>query len=169
MRVVVTLSVLALLGCGQAFSVDPRTISGVDEEFVPYVDAYLRFKGRRMSYDIPIRFADLENDKAGKCTIWSSGHRQIQIDSYLWHNVLDEGAKYQLVFHELGHCDLNRGHVNSTTNNIPDSIMYPYVFSLNDSNIDFYVRELFSTIYSSSARYRAVNGDNCIEYIQDGF
>src|SRR5690606_17670169 len=61
-------------------------------------------------------------------------------------NYSDEAKEYvaadreQLMFHELGHCILNRSHTNST-----NSIMYPYHLSANYyiNHYVNYIAELF--------------------------
>jgi hypothetical protein len=128
---------------------DPRTISGVNPVFQPYVDEYLSYKGYSLDYDIPIQFSDLEDLTAGLCTRWSTGERQIQIDEYHW-NYMNEGQRINLIAHELGHCDLNRDHILDIRNGSPISIMYPYVFTLYPSTIINYMTELFNPTVSTS-------------------
>lgn len=140
------ISFLFLSACGQpGFQTapsDPRTIVGVDPVFTPYVNEYLVYKGHGLYYDIPIQFADLDGSTVGVCTRWSTGQRQIQIDKDYWDNWLDEGERREVIAHELGHCDLNREHVDHVYPAI--SIMDPYVFSLTPSSITNYMTELFS-------------------------
>jgi hypothetical protein len=131
---------------------DPRTIHGVNEEFLPYVDNYVAYKGSAISYDIPIQFSNLEHPKIGVCTIWTTGERQIQIDREAWTS-LSDSERIGLIFHELGHCDLNRGHINTRhyysgnhiSGDVPDSFMYPYNFFSSHyiELFNYYVKELF--------------------------
>lgn len=56
---------------------------------------------------------------------------------------MEDAQKKQLIYHELGHCELERTHTNSR-----DSIMWPYGFSdYRAENFNFnpepYVKELF--------------------------
>lgn len=157
---------LMLTACGQGFQThsDPRTIVGVDPEFAPYVQSYTGYKGRGLNYDIPIQFADLQGNTVGLCTRWSSGERQIQIDRDYWNNYLDDGEKYEVIFHELGHCDLNRDHVSTTNNGVPNSIMYPYVFSLYSTTVANYMAELFNASPATSATSLASEMD-CVHDI----
>lgn len=146
MRRLFILSLLFLTACGQpGFQTapsDPRTIKGVDPVFAPYVNEYIAHKGAGLYYDIPIQFAELNGNTVGVCTRWSTGERQIQIDREYWDNWLDEGERREVIAHELGHCDLNRGHVAHA--NPATSIMDPYVFSLLPSNYANYMVELFN-------------------------
>lgn len=144
---------LMLTACGQGFQTktDPRSISGVDPAFTIYINSYLHYKGSGLAYDIPMQFADLNGNTVGLCTRWSSGERQIQIDRDYWENYLDEGEKYEVIAHELGHCDLNRDHVVHASP--ATSIMDPYVFSLYSTTIANYMVELFnpSSVTSSTS------------------
>lgn len=57
----------------------------------------------------------LENNIAGQCTSFSNGvGNTVRIDTEFWeqaHSTLREFV----VFHELGHCVLGRGHLNTQT------------------------------------------------------
>lgn len=138
---------LMLCACNPGFLAenDPRLIRGVDPVFDHYVTAYKTYKGSELSYDIPIQFADLKDNTVGLCTRWSNGYRQIEIDRDYWKNVLTKGEKLNVIFHELGHCDLNRNHTTTlSSDGRPTSIMYPYVFNLYPTSVARYVIELFN-------------------------
>lgn len=88
----------------------------------------------------------------GTCTVYSSGSRAIHINPDFWYgHGLWEGmpahasSKEQLMYHELGHCVLNRDHLNSTTSGIANSIMNSYHldFSVYLSYYTDYLVELF--------------------------
>lgn len=166
MRSLLVLSAFLLTACGQGFKSqnDPRTISGVNPIFKPYVDLYLSHKGTGLRYDIPIQFATLSGNTVGVCTRWSTGERQIQIDQDYWDNYLDEGEKYEVIAHELGHCDLNRDH---TPHSMPaTSIMDPYVFSLNPSDVAVYMAELFNQSSTTMMTSLSVEKHNCVNDIE---
>lgn len=157
---------LLLTACNHSFptKTDPRTISGTDPVFQKYVDYYVSIKRSGLHTYIPIQFQDLDGTTVGLCTRWSSGERQITIDPYYWNNALDEGEKYEVIAHELGHCDLNRDHVE---HKYPaTSIMDPYVFSLNSSNTSYYMNELFSFSSVTSASSMASTLESCVEDIK---
>lgn len=112
---------------------DSRMIDGVDKEFLPYIQLYLSYKGRPLNYSIAMGFADLSDYTVGECMIFSGGHRQIRVDRQYWKDMLYANEyRISLIAHELGHCDLNRGHSHD-----PSSIMYEY----NNGSTNFY--ELF--------------------------
>lgn len=77
----------------------------------------------------------------GYCHIAESP-RRISINPAYWDSFTD-AQKKQTLYHELGHCELNRKHVQD-----PNSIMFPYTY--NDymaedwnANPDEYLEELF--------------------------
>lgn len=156
MRTLFILSTLLLSACGQQLqSADPRTVVGVDEEFIHYVDYYKSLKpSGKLDYDIPIAFVKLEGNVVGLCTRWSNGYRQIQIDPDYW-AIAPERFKVSLIFHELGHCDLNRDHSPYIS-----SIMY---FENRGSN-DF--DELFGIPDYTQQLKLAHNHDNCVHDIE---
>lgn len=171
MKALLILSTLVLTACGQNLSTnkDPRTISGVDPAFVPYVELYKSMKGRGLSYDIPIAFGNQDGNVIGVCTRWSSGHRQIQIDPTYWNDpYTTEHEKISLIFHELGHCDLNRDHVTALrSNNWPVSLMYPYNYGYNSPDESYYFNELFNpTSASTSASTMASHDASCVHDIE---
>lgn len=144
MKYLFLLSFIFLSACGQQNNNDPRTISGVDSSLLSYKNLYISAKGRGLDYDIPIQFSNLVYPTVGVCTKWSSGYRQIEIDPTYWNNI-SEDIKLQLIFHELGHCDLNRGHTSEiASNGYPVSFMYPYTFHYYQSQLAGYIVELFS-------------------------
>lgn len=98
----------------------------------------------------------------GTCTIYGSGTRIIQINPDFWYghgtwegSPAHASSKEQLMYHELGHCVLNRDHLNTTTSGIADSIMNSYHlnFSLYLSYYTDYLAELFWLTANPPAAY----------------
>ena len=139
-------SFLFLSACGK-FESTPSRIIGINPEFVPYIGLYTYHKGRAPDYEIHMGFANLSGDNIGLCMRWTDGYRQILIDKEYWDNS-NESLRVSLVFHELGHCDLNREHSSD-----PNSIMYEY----NIGSFNWY--ELF---YPTTIDYRAFNDSKTI-------
>ena len=117
----------------------------MDETFLPYLDNYKRFYGEVKS---PITFDNLDNNIVGVCYKYYNGFTEIRIDYNFWNNSTRE-AREQLILHELGHCELNRGHEDSFFNdNCPVSAMKSSVFQsfhINNCfipNFDYYLEEL---------------------------
>lgn len=166
MNKLLVLSLLLLSACGKMQSPqDPRTIHGVDTEFIPYVDLYIQSKGYGLGYSIPIGFTDLPDDTVGLCTRWSNGYRQIQVDRAYW-DYISENEKRSLIFHELGHCDLNRNHEETVMSNYwPTSLMYPYNFGYPDGMEAYYMNELFNTDVAPYAKLSS-NDETCVHDVE---
>ncbi len=68
------------------------------------------------SLEISIYFSDIPNSHVlGQCLSFSDASHEVVIDSLEWFT-LDELEKEYLIFHELGHCVLGRGHDDSSDN-----------------------------------------------------
>lgn len=159
------LALLVLSGCAKLE--DPRTIKGIAPEFSNYVNLYISLKGSSIK-DIPIQLADLEYPMVGKCTRWASGYRQIEISRSYW---LDEhtteSERINVLFHELGHCDLNRDHDSSfRKDGYPTSLMFPYNIGFLDNMASYYYNELFGRVTQSS-RTKTDLHEPCVEDIDD--
>jgi hypothetical protein len=66
---------------------------------------------------------------------------------YAWPKiiVISENADMSAIFHEFGHCLLNRKHTTALLpNGLPQSLMYPESHSLLNYDYNYYVNELFS-------------------------
>ena len=140
--------VLILVSCGQndlCTVHDLRTVHGISMEVQPYLDEYLQHKGSPLNYPLAIQIVDkLPNSTwAAVCTKWGE-YRQIEIRRDIW----DSSTyimKLSLVFHELGHCDLNRKHDDTTlANEEPSSYMYPSMFVPSKDTQGYYSHELFN-------------------------
>lgn len=117
---------LLLLGCADQGSdfrrltdpnaeEDPRTFKGVDEELLPYFEEFATDCNLAV-IDIPAGFADIdEGSVVGYCTEYQQDrtYKEITIDRDYW-NAVGEGNRHWLVYHELGHCRLNRDHLDRT-------------------------------------------------------
>ena len=117
-------SLLFLIACGPLVYIedrDPRAGHGVPPEVRPYLDSYEQAAGRQV-YDIPVSFRPLASrdnpSRVGLCVTYGAGYAEIFLDPKYWEGARDS-CREQLLFHELGHCDLLRGHTEDE-----QSIMY---------------------------------------------
>lgn len=133
----------------------------VSEDFEPYVTSFIE-EGAKRGYDIDfedtglsIVFGHTPNASASCSEIaghdW--GSHQIIINREAW-KVLNDSLKERLIFHELGHCELNRSHKNDKFNDgswasimrgdpltgVDEKLPIPY-FGFRKS---YYVDELFN-------------------------
>lgn len=146
---------LVLLGCGlkkeKEFYVEP--------DFVQYLERFEYFLGYKID-DIVIVYGDTTAtlpSAIGTCTsqkILNSDLRGqrikrtpiIKIKRNFW-NKSDIPTRELLMFHELGHCILNRGHRTVKGSTFPVSIMEPVIFSsfVYVKDYSYYISELFGT------------------------
>ena len=117
-------------------------------DFEPYIKTFEQYYGK---VSTPILYGKAEEDEnwVGVCTKWlRSNYREIKVDKFYWENA-NELEREQLIMHELGHCELDRGHRDETLDNeCPASIMRSYVFyrreleNCYDVDFDYYMEEL---------------------------
>ena len=135
------LSLILLSGCDGFVPEESK----IDPSFIPYIteykmDKYKYIKNSNMK-KISIIFFSLSKVN-GLCRIttyrYKSPIRIIYINPEYWYknNIL---ARKILLYHELGHCDLDLLHSNNYT------IMYPYLFDTYTFSLDpeYYLNELF--------------------------
>lgn len=82
----------------------------------------------------------------GECSSGTDSVPLVRIGQEFWTGA-DSFTREALVYHELGHCLLYRGHdTNILPSGIPESIMYPSILnsSVYSSNRAYYIRELFT-------------------------
>lgn len=134
---------------------DYRPVVDIPPEFQEYVHNFVEesvTQGRPVSINnLIVRFSDgLDDNILGEC--WMGQQRKILINVKYW-----PGSsllyKHVLMYHELGHCVLNRDHVE--TGRIYDgtcsatSIMWPYLnndIQMYEHNWDAYMYELFNAV-----------------------
>lgn len=154
------LVLLTLTGCGSGLSPAQRT----PDDFRPYTEAFdaeaaARGLNLHATDTLSISFADLAySEGVGEVGVCHYGidnplvGRSIQIDINAW-PTLSEGEKTTLIFHELGHCLLNRQHTSKLIPGtsdaglvpIPASIMNPSIIPDDafEANYPYYINELF--------------------------
>ena len=138
---VILLFLLVSCGLPKQDLQDPRESTASSSELSNYVhdfeDSYFTYTNRNLIVQTPIHFSNRiynykdsnGNAPAGICLKWIKGNEyitEILIRESLW-NVLSENSKTVLIFHELGHCELNKKHNSSKIKGIPLSIMNPYI------------------------------------------
>lgn len=133
------------VGCGH---LGPTLVR--DAALEPYIARFEALYGHPVNSRLSYYFEELDDNIIGTCTIRPT-KRLIKIDPSYWALVEDDLEREQLMFHELGHCVLNRGHDETLTDlgpyhDVPTSLMYPVAFAYYDYYSGFhdhYMRELF--------------------------
>jgi hypothetical protein len=99
---------------------------------IRFEDQVIKFeKEFNVRVDVPIVFDKLDSGKAGVCSKWADGYREIQINPEHWSSYSDLEQE-QLIFHELGHCVFDLKHDDSfmvAKPSCPNSVMRSYMFS----------------------------------------
>ena len=119
---------------------------GVDPEIEPYYERWQQRFGGDV-WDIPANFAKLSDGRAGTChVIRRNGrviHREIRLDLRTWDN-FSELRREALVWHELGHCLLGRGHLDDWVDGRPVSVMNTWLLQEHhyEKHYDWYQWEL---------------------------
>ena len=147
-------TLLFLFSCQKDDSIsDSDNFTGIDSRLVKYFDKF-ESAGATRGFEI-----DLEAEgfggaiqkiegSAGKCFYGSHATPNVIIDIDYWNNA-DEMNRELMVFHELGHCYLQRGHMEDRMGDgICMSIMRSGDGSCFDNYTndtrDYYLDELFS-------------------------
>lgn len=148
----ILLLLLTLLGI--TCSKDNAGVIEIHPKFQIYVDRFIEEaakKGRAIDFSdtgLSIEFRDaVDVETGGVCR---SNH-QIEIEKFYWEELTDD-EKEGLIFHELGHCELGRGHRNDTLPNgewtsrmrgdpIPDGLSA--VIHYSGVRRQYYIDELF--------------------------
>lgn len=126
-----------ITGCGKSLSdfiqMDKAKFKKANTNpiFLPFIESFqAEFN---LQVNVPIVLESIDQRHAGVCTVYSNGYKEITINKDLWDNYSQE-QKEQLVYHELGHCVLNKKHDNTLKEYCPNSIMRSYMFSTYEIN-----------------------------------
>ena len=111
---IIAMAVLLYPGCREEEQVDVF----VDPEVQPYLDLFIdeaALRGleiRIEDYALSMTIEQIERaNVAGQCTQATGSYNHVIIDPVYWKGYSDE-AREALVFHELGHCILDRSHLD---------------------------------------------------------
>lgn len=141
------IAILILSGCGKGLT-GPSVNHGVFEPFFQEFETASLEHGRDTTGDdaLVIEFGN-SADEAGTCYSGFDG-RHIEINEQIW-NDYDDTYRKLLIYHELGHCLLNRVHDQKLRENrYPESIMNPNIVSITeiwDTDSEYYLNELFTS------------------------
>lgn len=123
----------------------------VDKELEPHVSSFESILGKRIKFNV--LFTTLEPTIAGKCSKYTNGDREVYIDRNQY-NAMSEVRREILIYHELGHCVLNKYHndqrivFKGESSSAPASILNSILFSEDDVYFYqkykvYYINELF--------------------------
>ena len=161
-----------LFACGQnglRVGTQPHPNPGIGPEFTKFVEMFESDYGHSIG-NFPITFSAQNGNVVGVCKVWTDGYRQIEIDPTYWNNMnVPDSKRKALIYHELGHCILNRGHDSSTIDypgygTIPKTIMNPYLMDAFTwvGLQTYYINELFGNL---SVAPLSEPNNNCVQYM----
>ena len=156
---ILSILVVSIVACGDdgTLEIGANGSYEVDPEFEPYVQEFIQ-EGAKRGHDIDfsesglrIEFTDVgDNSFLGRCWL---GRHHVQIDKGFWFSFSERFRSF-LLFHELGHCELDQGHRNELfDNNVWSSIMRGDPFTGIEPRIpipyfgfrkEYYLDELFN-------------------------
>lgn len=159
MKILTTLFIMLLLtSCGKSskdhVNISEQRPNVIDDIiFKPYKEHFeniVKQQTGSMNFaigDIPIILVDKKlldrDDVIGVCYVYADNKKLIEIGRAYW-NQASEVSRIALINHELGHCRLDRGHVDNIQNGVKLSIMHSEI--VDDHNYhtfeDFYEYEL---------------------------
>lgn len=129
-KVLFSLILFALVSCADTNDDLISAENLIDEELQSFVDAFeSEAISRGFNIDVEalgvrVELADIsQNNVAGVCFYHSDNPGRIEIDAPFYNRMTNLQREF-VVFHELGHCVLSRGHSEAQFNNgICESIM----------------------------------------------
>ena len=157
-------TLLTVYSCSSEGTIEePSKKIEVDLKFQEYLDRFIE-EGANRGYDIDfsdtglsIQFETVPTGAAGVCSelgTGTTGSHRIGIRKTYWETLTDI-QKERLIFHELGHCELNRPHDNQVLSNgdwksimrgdplPPDKTP---IVNYTGTRRDYYIDELFAPI-----------------------
>lgn len=135
---------------------DKQTKPFIHSDFLPYISFFEFLYGKKIE-NVSISFTSFSPESTlGICESYEHApfnfdFKSIKIDRQYWEESSEYGKEI-LLFHELGHCVLNRDHFTDVltirkNHTIHASIMNPYIIDERDyiENRTFYLIELFKS------------------------
>lgn len=135
---------------------DPRGSSVIESTFIKYAEEFEALHPDSFEVSTPIYFQDIDEEGVlGVCITWTNDNfslKEIQIDQESFFAGIDKDPiiPRTILFHELGHCELDLPHNPALTQFngflIPYSIMFPQLFanqSVYTQHDDHYMDVLF--------------------------
>ena len=125
-------------------------VSRSDNHHIEYKSDYATFE-----FETDISEAQ-ETIRVGVCIKYNNGDREILINKEAW-DTFSDAKKEILIYHELGHCSLNRNHDDSLFNNKKTSVMHSILLDENlYNNYNYeYLLEFFTS--DKTEIYRSFN------------
>jgi Zn-dependent peptidase ImmA (M78 family) len=143
---------IIISGCATGYQVDELIVYGFEDYITKFENDSIIYGRPTKIQELVIQFGDLrgyreEKNVVGLCQrAYNFQPPIITIDLNYWQQITD-AEKEWLVYHELGHCILNREHREDRIreNNCVASVMYPKTeYACYENLQDYYLKELFT-------------------------
>ncbi|MEL6925692.1 MAG: putative metallopeptidase [Bacteroidota bacterium] len=155
-KLLILFTLLLFIACSKENSENLTEVElYVDERIQPYFDLFEQ-EGLARDVEVSLEGARVEgyieaieeNNVLGQCQYSATSPRRVIIDEQFWAQATDLQKEF-VIFHELGHCYLNRSHDDTRSNNGTCSSMMQSGttrcrFSYTNNSRDAYLDELFS-------------------------
>ncbi len=148
-NVIYILIVFCIYSCTKADHIS------IDPNLQEYYDLFIEEANKRSvtlspeATNVTMHFTDIPSSQVlGQCRYNPKAPNNVEIDFHHW-NTFDDETKEFVVFHELGHCILDRDHRDDIdSSGRCESIMHSYkglcIFEYFGSNREGYLDELFT-------------------------
>jgi hypothetical protein len=135
MKGIIATALLACVACGPAPYIEPSLLPYV-QRFINDASQY----GKKLSYeDLTVIYDSIDSDTVAYC----SGADRVVVSKKYW-DTFSDLSKELVMYHELGHCLLDRRHTTlQLPSRKPASIMNPVMFNYTESERPYYKQELF--------------------------
>jgi len=123
----------------------PWSRQRVHPDFEEYVQRFERLRGQDIESTIIYGTPDRTANPNAVANCFLTGNRPLIKVDFAYFQTLGDLGKEELIFHELGHCELKRDHDEEMIGNRPKSIMYPTTFGDTPAYQEFheeYIKEL---------------------------
>lgn len=181
-KILLVLLSIVLYGCATVQDSRAYPIHvNIDDEFTPYIKEFeFRANNKEVSKKlthITMGFKDYPGTNTVGVCYRAPWFREIDISKRWWNENTDRFSREELIFHELGHCILNRSHTSVTEDGsisaflekilfklgvlknkgylkdgCPQSYMHPYTVGSYciEQHYDYYMKELFNSEIQSA-------------------
>lgn len=173
---------IALDSCNSNVAINPNSAPPIDDEFIKYYDSFVQIAKLKNitlpNTNVYIQFSSDANAYTGECITYPN-YKSIKIGKASWDTqVRNESFKEVVIFHELGHCVLNREHDNELLSNGELKTMMRGVsnnfFNYRGQRRQYYIDELFDPktpepAWSQVANFKDLitNGQKKLIFSQD--
>lgn len=128
MRLFIILAAILTTGCATSYA------TFIDPEFRQYSSEFFD-KSRAYIPPIVIKFGKVSPGDAAICKQFNNGQTEIVVSKQDW-AWLRNYQRRGLIFHELGHCILNREHVETVFSYMYDTLQDEMFYMTNIDQLD---------------------------------